>query len=76
MLSNTYGENITGHINSHYDITSQLDSLIHQQEDIIYIHINSNHYDNYLVYDKNNRIEYLNNVAQPEKYTMVIEVST
>lgn len=76
MLSNTYGENITGHINSHYEITSQLDSLIHQQEDIIYIHINSNHYDNYLVYDKNNRIEYLNNVAQPEKYTMVIEVST
>lgn len=76
ILSNTYGENQTFHINDKMDITDKLKQLIHDDEDTIYIHIHSNSVDNYLVGDKNNRAQHINSVSVPEKYTAIIEVST
>lgn len=76
ILSNTYGQEERLHITEHIDITDKLNALIHHEEDTIYIHVHSNNNDSYLVSDKNNRIQHLNSVIAPERYTAILEVST
>lgn len=76
ILSNTYGQEERLHITEHIDITDKLNALIHHEEDTIYIHVHSNNNDSYLVSDKNNRVQHLNSVIAPERYTAILEVST
>jgi hypothetical protein len=76
ILSDTYGENESLHSTGHVDITDKLKLLVHHDEDTIYIHLHSTNDDAYLVSDRNNRPQHLNNVVSPETYTATIEVST
>lgn len=76
ILSNTYGQEERLHSTDHIDITDKLNALLLLEEDTIYIHVHSNNKDSYLVSDKNNRIQHLNSVIAPERYTAILEVST
>lgn len=75
ILSNTYSENITQNGKGIININNNLKQLIKNENETIYLHITSHNNDTYLVYDKNNIEEYLNNVIKPEVYILNMKVA-
>ena len=76
ILSNTYLDNITGTVNNILSVNSQLKKLRNNDNQTYYLHLNTDNNSGYLVYDKNNRKEFLNSVLEPEVYILNIKVAT
>lgn len=76
VISNTYQENITGQINDKININNQLEQLRSNENQTIYIHIKTDTNNIYLVYDSNNREEYLKTVIEPEIYVLNLKIAT
>ena len=74
-ISNTYQENITKTCNNKLNINPQLQHLQQNTNQTIYIHFKSKDNDTYIVYDKNNREEFLDTIIQPETSTLEIKIA-
>lgn len=74
MLSNSYGDSINASSKSYININKYLDDLITGSEDTIYIHISCDNPNNYLVFDYNNRPEFLNTIYDNNYYKIIIQV--
>lgn len=75
ILSNTYSENITDISSQSANINNQLKQLIKDENETIQIHIN-NPNSTYIVYDKNNKEQYLKNVIEPEIYILTLKIAS
>lgn len=74
ILSNTYSENITGQTNKLY-INSQLEQLIKNTNQTIYLHIKADNNNTYLVYDTKDRENFLNEVINPKAYVLNMKIA-
>ncbi|WP_455645685.1 hypothetical protein [Methanosphaera sp.] len=76
ILANSYNQEIIGDVENTMDINNNLKSLIVQDNDTIYIHINTNKNNTYIIYDMNNRKDYLNYILNPEIYKLKLTIAT
>lgn len=76
ILSNTYNDNITKTCNNILNINNQLKNLQKNENQTIYIHFKNKDNNTYIVYDTNNREEYLNTIIQPKIYKLNIQIAT
>lgn len=76
LLSNTYGDSIELNIKGYDDLTDSLKSLYKDNSESITIHVDDNSIDNYLVYDRNNRKQYLDSVIHPDIYILRVGIIT
>lgn len=75
IISNTYLDNITGQTNRIISINNKLDDLKVNDNQTYYLHLNTNNNASYLVYDANDREEFLDNVLRPEVYILNMKVA-
>ena len=75
IFSNTYSENITGQTNK-LCINNQLEQLRKNSNQTIFLHIKTDDNNTYLVYDKNNRENFLEEVIKPKVYILNIKIAT
>lgn len=76
IISNTYSQNITGQTDDKTCINRQLEQLLTNQNQTIYIHTKTDTNNTCIVYDANNREEYLENVIKPEVYVLNMKIAT
>ena len=76
IISNTYSQNITGQTDDKTCINQQLEQLLTNQNQTIYIHTKTDTNNTCIVYDANNREEYLENVIKPEVYVLNMKIAT
>lgn len=76
ILSNTYSDNITGQTNSIINIKTMLEQLRRNENQTIYLHIRTDTNNTCLVYDSNNREEYLETVLKPQTYVLNLKIAT
>jgi len=75
IISNTYSERISGQTQK-LCINNQLEQLLKNDNQTIYLHIKSKNNNTYLVYDVNNREKFLDSVSIPESYILDMKVAT
>ncbi|RAP52318.1 MAG: hypothetical protein BZ138_03325 [Methanosphaera sp. rholeuAM270] len=75
ILSNTYSENISSSTNTILNINDKMNQLLENENETIYLHINTNKNNTYLAYDKNNKEEYLKEVIKPEIYILNMKIA-
>lgn len=75
ILSNTYSENTTGETNK-VSINNQLEQLMKNTNQTIYLHIKANNNNTYLVYDIKNRENFLEEVIKPRVYVLNMKIAT
>lgn len=75
ILSNTYSENVTGTSHSTLSINDKLNQLLKNENETVYLHICTGDNNTHMVYDKNNREEFLKYVIDPEVYSLNIKVA-
>ena len=75
IISNTYSENTTGKTNK-LCINNQLEQLRKNTNQTIYLHIRTNNNNTYLVYDTNNRENFLEEVIKPKVYVLNMKLAT
>lgn len=76
ILSNTYSENITDTNNGITKINNKLQQLLKNDNETIYIHINTKNNNTYIAYDNNNQQEHLNKIIKPETQILNIKIAT
>lgn len=76
ILSNTYNKQVTSETEKPQNINRELEQLIKQDNDTIYIHLNTDKNDTYIIYDSNNNQEHLNSVLKPEIYILKLQIAT
>ncbi len=75
ILQNSYNDQVTGSLSDGVSsINSQISSLQRQDNETITIHMESD--EAFLVYDTNNRKEYLDSVLNPPVYILTLNVYT
>lgn len=75
VLSNTYLDSISGHCSNKLNINKQLEQLLYEDNQTIYLHIKTKNNDTCLVYDSKNREKYLNSVIKPELYILNLKIA-
>lgn len=75
IISNTYSENITGQTKKTC-INNQLEQLMRNQNQTIFLHILTNNNNTYLVYDTDNKEEFLDEVIKPKVYVLNMKIAT
>lgn len=75
-LSNTYNTTLEGITNQYTNINDKLNVLLcNETNDTIFIHVNGNIQDSYLVYDNGNDDNHLDSILNPLVYTLELRVA-
>ncbi len=75
QLTNTYSQNVSGKSSGVTNINDDLERLVTADNQTIYLHICTKDNTTSLVYDTNNRQEFLNSVIKPEIYILNMKVA-
>ena len=75
ILSNTFNENITDTAKGIKKITNKIKQLTRNENETINMHTKNNNQNTYLVYDKNNRQEFLKQLTKPEIYELNLKIA-
>jgi len=76
VVSNTSAVSSTSTCSGRCDVTNIFNSLVASDNDTLYIHLHSNKNDSYIVYDANNRSNFLDSVRDNRIYIITVQLST
>ncbi|OED30774.1 hypothetical protein [Methanosphaera sp. WGK6] len=76
ILTNSYNQEVMDEVENTKNINNNLKTLLSNDNDTIYIHINTNKNNTYIIYDTKNRHNYLNYILDPEIYKLRLTIAT